>query len=79
LSSQFCKHNGPIVAQNPKNVSEDVVRLLAAKSKRKSMKTAIKFGLLAFALFAFSYVVEYKAILALETSYSGPSTYEYER
>jgi hypothetical protein len=53
--------------------------LLAAKSKRKSMKTAIKFGLLAFALFAFSYVVEYKAILALETSYSGPSTYEYER
>ena len=41
--------------------------------------TEIKLGLLAFALIAAAYVVEYRAILALETSYSGPSIYDYER
>jgi len=41
------------------------------------MTTAIKLGLVAFVLFASAYVVETKAILALESSASGPHVYEY--
>jgi hypothetical protein len=43
------------------------------------MMTAIKVGLVAFALFAAAYVVETRAILALESSASGPHVYEYTR
>jgi hypothetical protein len=39
--------------------------------------TAIKMGLVAFVVLASAYVVETKAILALESSAGGPHVHEY--
>jgi hypothetical protein len=47
--------------------------------RRKTMMTAIKLGLVAFAVFASAYVVETRAILALESSDSGPQLHDYAR
>ena len=47
------------------------------KTKKKDMITAIKLGLVDFVLFALAYAVETRAILALESSDSGPQVYEY--
>jgi len=41
------------------------------------MMTAIKLGLVALVLFASAYVIETRAILALESSDRGPQVYEY--
>jgi hypothetical protein len=41
--------------------------------------TAIKLGLVAFVLLASAYVVEARAILALESSGSGSQVYKYAR
>jgi len=41
------------------------------------MISAIKWGLVAFVLFASVYVVETRAILALESPYSESQVYEY--
>ena len=44
---------------------------------RKTMMTAIKWGLVAFVLFTAAYIFEYRAILALESSDSWPQVYGY--
>jgi hypothetical protein len=49
--------------------------LFAAKLRRRTMMTAIKWGLVAIAVFASAYVVETRAILALESSDSGRPEY----
>ena len=51
-------------------------RLEGSKLRRKTMMTAIKLGLVAFVLFA-AYVVETRAILALESSDNWTQVYEY--
>ena len=55
----------------------DVAPLFATKLRRKTMMTAIKLGLVAFVLFAAAYVVETRAILALESSDSWLHVNEY--
>jgi hypothetical protein len=54
-----------------------VAPLFATKLRRKTMTTAIKWGLVAFVLLASAYVVETRAILALESSDSGTRVHEY--
>jgi hypothetical protein len=45
--------------------------------RRKTMMTAVKLALVAFVVFASAYVIETRAILALESSTSGLRVYEY--
>jgi uncharacterized membrane protein (DUF4010 family) len=55
----------------------DVAPSFATKLRRETMMTAIKLGLVALVLFASAYVIETRAILALESSDRGPQVYEY--
>jgi hypothetical protein len=57
------------------NEQRDVAPLFATKLRRKTMITAITLGLVAFVLLPCA--VETKAILASESSESGPQVYEF--